>query len=114
MADFAAMVDAQRKYFESQATKPYEFRREQLKKLQGWMTENEQDILDALLARRQCFSLRELAVDGRDMMALGLRGRDIGAALQFLLDAVLDGAANDREALLALAKERLAEPWAGE
>ena len=71
-------------------------------------------ILDALLARRQCFSLRELAVDGRDMMALGLRGRDIGAALQFLLDAVLDGAANDREALLALAKERLAEPWAGE
>ena len=73
-----------------------------------------EDILDALLARRQCFSLRELAVDGRDMMALGLRGRDIGAALQFLLDAVLDGAANDREALLALAKERLAEPWAGE
>ena len=48
MADFAAMVDAQRKYFDSQATKPYEFRREQLKKLQGWMTENEQAILDAL------------------------------------------------------------------
>ena len=73
-----------------------------------------EDILDALLARRQCFSLRELAVDGRDMMALGLRGRDIGAALQFLLDAVLDGAANDREALLVLAKERLAEPRTGE
>ena len=73
-----------------------------------------EDILDALLARRQCFSLRELAVDGRDMMALGLRGRDIGAALQFLLDAVLDGAANDREALLALAKERLAQPKTGE
>lgn len=32
MADFGAMVAAQRKYFESQATKPYEFRREQLKK----------------------------------------------------------------------------------
>ena len=33
MADFAAMVAVQRKYFDSQATKPYEFRREQLKKL---------------------------------------------------------------------------------
>ena len=48
MADFGAMVAAQRKYFESQATKPYEFRREQLKKLQGWIGENEQAILDAL------------------------------------------------------------------
>ena len=48
MADFGAMVAAQRKYFDSQATKPYEFRREQLKKLQGWMTKNEQAILDAL------------------------------------------------------------------
>lgn len=48
MADFTAMVENQRKYFESQATKSYEFRREQLKKLQGWMTENEQAILDAL------------------------------------------------------------------
>ena len=34
MADFTAMVENQRKYFESQATKSYEFRREQLKKLQ--------------------------------------------------------------------------------
>ena len=48
MADFTAMVENQRKYFESQATKSYEFRREQLKKLQGWMTKNEQAILDAL------------------------------------------------------------------
>mgnify|MGYP001057741997 CR=1 FL=1 len=48
MADFTAMVENQRKYFDSQATKPYEFRREQLKKLQGWMTKNEQAILDAL------------------------------------------------------------------
>lgn len=45
MADFTAMVENQRKYFESQATKSYEFRREQLKKLHGWMTKNEQAIL---------------------------------------------------------------------
>ena len=41
------------------------------------------------------------------MMALGLRGPDIGQMLQMLLEAVMDGEAdNDRAALLALAKEK--------
>ena len=64
-----------------------------------------EDILNALEARKQCFSLKDLAVDGRDMMALGLRGREIGDGLHALLEAVLDGAENDRETLLALARE---------
>ena len=51
-----------------------------------------EDILDGLLARQQCFSLRDLAVKGGDMAALGLRGREIGDMLRALLDAVLDGA----------------------
>lgn len=64
-----------------------------------------EDILNALEARKQCFSLKDLAVDGRDMMTLGLRGREIGDGLHALLEAVLDGAENDRETLLALARE---------
>lgn len=60
-----------------------------------------EDILSALLAKRQCFSLRDLAVKGNDLTALGLRGREVGAALQRLLDAVLDGAPNEKAALLA-------------
>ena len=65
-----------------------------------------EDILNALEARKQCFSLKDLAVDGRDMMALGLRGREIGDGLHALLEAVLDGAENDRETLLTLALAR--------
>lgn len=38
-------------------------------------------------------------------MTLGLRGREIGDGLHALLEAVLDGAENDRETLLALARE---------
>lgn len=68
-----------------------------------------EDILNALLAKHQCFSLRDLAVNGRDLMALGLRGREVGETLQFLLDAVLDGAENDRETLLKLAKKHMTE-----
>ncbi len=64
-------------------------------------------IMDALLAKDACFSLKQLAVNGRDMAALGLEGPAIGQALQALLEAVMDGEAdNDRAALLALAKEK--------
>ena len=63
-------------------------------------------ILDDLLARQSCFSLRELAVRGNDLTALGLRGPAVGEALQKLLDAVMDGSVpNERSALLALAQK---------
>ena len=65
-----------------------------------------EDILDALLTKRQCFSLRELAVKGGDLTALGLRGKAVGDTLQFLLNAVLDGAPNDRETLLGMVGRR--------
>ena len=48
MIDMEKLVAAQRAYFLTQATKPYAFRMQQLKKLKEWMEENEQDILDAL------------------------------------------------------------------
>ena len=41
------------------------------------------------------------------MVALGLRGREIGDMLRALLDAVLDGAPNERGSLLALAREKM-------
>ena len=63
-------------------------------------------ILDDLLARQSCFSLRELAVRGNDLTAMGLRGPAVGEALQKLLDAVMDGSVpNERPALLALAQK---------
>ena len=62
-------------------------------------------IMDELLRKDACFSLKQLAVNGWDMAALGLEGPAIGQMLQTLLEAVMDGAAdNDRDALLTLAK----------
>ena len=46
-------------------------------------------------------SVRELAVNGRDLMALGYRGKAVGEALEKLLYAVTDGTENTREALLS-------------
>ena len=58
-------------------------------------------ILAAVLEKEQCFSVKQLAVNGRDLMALGLQGSDIGKALNTVLDAVVEGElANEREAIL--------------
>ena len=58
--------------------------------------------LDALLAEQPCFTLKDLAVNGRDLTAAGLKGRAVGDALQTLLEAVMDGkASNEKEKLLA-------------
>ena len=57
----------------------------------------------ALLARQACFSLRDLAVNGRDLLDAGMTpGPAVGQALDALLDAVTDGAVeNEKAALLA-------------
>lgn len=72
-----------------------------------WETERR---LNAVLAQDACLSLRQLAVNGNDLTALGLHGPAIGAMLHDLLDAVVDGALdNTRQALLAHARARMEE-----
>ncbi len=64
-----------------------------------------EEILEKLLAEDACFSLRQLAVDGCDMMKLGLAGPAIGRTLNLLLDAVVNGEQpNERAALLEAAR----------
>ena len=62
-------------------------------------------MLEKLLREKACFSLRDLAVNGDDMLALGLQGKAVGAALDACLSAVLDGAVpNEHAVLLQYAK----------
>lgn len=58
-------------------------------------------LMDGLLAERACFSLRDLAVNGQDLLALGLSGPAVGRGLKDCLSAVMDGRVpNEREALM--------------
>ena len=62
-------------------------------------------IRDELLAEAACFSLKDLALNGHDLMALGYEGKAIGAELNRLLELVLDERAeNTKEALLSALK----------
>lgn len=65
-------------------------------------------LLDMVLAEESCFSLRQLAVKGGDLTALGAAGPQVGEVLEALLDRVVDGELpNDRGALLDYAREVL-------
>lgn len=67
-----------------------------------------QRMMDDLLARDECVSLKQLAVNGRDLLGLGLHGPEIGAALEELLSAVVDGdLPNQRSVLLRAAQNRV-------
>ena len=58
-------------------------------------------VLDEVLAEDQCFSLKHLAVGGRDLMETGIpQGREIGRILNSLLDQVVDGKLPNEKAAL--------------
>ena len=71
-----------------------------------WQAEDLARQVRDLLDQQPCLTLRDLAVDGRDLLALGYRGPALGAALQKLLDQVLAGALpNEKGGLLQWLRE---------
>lgn len=65
-------------------------------------------ILGEIEAENACLGLKDLAVSGNDMLALGLQGPAIGQMLNTLLSRVVEEELpNDRQALLAAARALL-------
>lgn len=77
----------------------YEKAKDRLTKLDEIKAKAEQ-----ILAERQCLTLKDLAVDGRDVIAAGIEpGPKVGRVLEGLLERVLkDEILNERETLLKL------------
>lgn len=72
-------------------------------------TEAAFSLLSQIMQQDTCFSLKQLAVNGSDLIALGIsQGPAIGAMLKSLLDAVIDSQIeNEKEALLLFAQMKL-------
>lgn len=77
-------------------------RQEKLDRLESWQ-QHYREILES----HQCVSLKDLAVTGSDLIAMGWKpGRELGEALNLLLEQVLeDPSRNTKEWLLAKAAE---------
>ena len=65
------------------------------------------DRVEKILAESQAFTLRDLAVSGRDLMAMGIApGKTLGKILNELLESVLDDPGlNTRDGLLGIAEK---------
>ena len=82
-------------------------RREGLERAQEPWNKAE-EILKKLLEEDACVSLKQLALDGRDLMRLGFSGKAVGEMLQMLLSAVIEEKLpNEREALLSAARQKM-------
>lgn len=58
-----------------------------------------------ILDSEECFSLKNLEIDGNDLISLGFKGKEIGAALESLLEAVIEKKTeNQKDALLDFLK----------
>ena len=65
-------------------------------------------LIREILAEDACLQIKDLAVNGHDLMALGLSGKTIGQMLNRLLELVLDEEIqNEKAALLARVQEEI-------
>ena len=63
-------------------------------------------VIAEIQAENACLSLKDLAINGHDLTALGLSGKEIGACLNDLLNQVIDEQIpNEKEALIQAARK---------
>ena len=79
-------------------------REEKLARIDSW-----QELYGKIMAEHQCISLKDLALNGKDLISLGMQpGKAIGDCLQTLLEEVLDEPErNTKEYLTERAKSLL-------
>ncbi|MCR4926034.1 MAG: HD domain-containing protein [Clostridiales bacterium] len=97
--DFKRLLDV--KKADNMAKAPsYHYRQKDIAELEK--------VLEKVIEEKQCFTLKGLAVNGNDVMALGAKNEKVGVILNELLRRVIDDEIeNDREKLLFVVKTML-------
>ena len=96
---FRQLIEVKRADASAQSAK---HRREKLEAL-----DNVLPVLSEIIDQRQCFSLKDLAINGNDLIAIGIaEGIEIGKTLDSLLELVInESVENNRDELLEVAKD---------
>lgn len=59
------------------------------------------NVINEIISENECFSVKDLKINGNDLIALGYKGKEIGEKLNACLDAVIDGKVeNDKQELV--------------
>lgn len=63
-----------------------------------------EEISDIIISTHDCFTIKELSVNGGDLIGIGYTpGKELGDILKHLLQLVIDGCENDKDKLLEIA-----------
>ncbi len=63
-------------------------------------------LIDVVLAEESCFTLKDLAVNGKDLIVIGFTpGKELGNCLKFLLDSVMNECLENKKDVLLQAAE---------
>ena len=97
---FPALLKVQR----ADALAQSEYRRER----KMLVLDNVEKTYEEVIKKKQCVTMKELAVNGRDLMSVGIEsGAFMGTVLKELLEIVLDDPTrNEKEQLLQIVKEQ--------
>ena len=80
----------------------------EIKRAESEDTDNIEFILNEIITRNECFSLKDLAVNGGDLIASGIpEGSEIGVILDKLLDMVINGQIENNKIKLLEPAEKL-------
>lgn len=71
------------KYCDNSAQKPEYFRGEDFYKTTF-------SIIDEIISQQECFSIKDLKIDGNDLISMGFKGREIGKILEKVLECVIN------------------------
>lgn len=68
---------------------------------------NVESKLDLILSQSECFSLKDLMINGGDLINIGFnKGKEIGETLKYILELVIENPKlNEREELISIAKK---------
>ncbi len=71
---------------------------------------NLENMLDDVLAKEECFKLSDLAINGKDLISLGMKpGKELGIMLNDILELIINSElSNEKEIILDFVKKRLA------
>ncbi len=77
-----------------------------IKNIDAYLTAKRKPTLSSKLKRMKVTSIRDLSVDGRDLMKLGMKGKQIGDALNHALEFAVRSGRNDKSELMDIVKEK--------
>ena len=77
-----------------------------IQSIDAYLDAKKRPTLSSKLKRMKVTSIRDLSVGGRDLMKLGIRGKQVGDALQYALEFAVRSGRNDKSELMNAIKEK--------